>query len=209
MSDHKLFQRLLIIGIIANIAVIALIILDRNNINYPSQTWKTYYSSKFGYTINYPSDWTKKELEIKDVEEETRFVRNKDTYFSILYSLQAARIANLLRAKSAELGEALIVQCHTAVLDDLKRKFGSITTDQIPLTKVGGPTAQLESLGTELQFKIRRGLVVRKMSGTVITTWNDNKPISLLMVCPERDLQKIQPLFDEFTSSFKPGKVYR
>ncbi|MCL6630676.1 MAG: hypothetical protein K6U00_13860 [Armatimonadetes bacterium] len=208
MGTPRFFRRLLIAGIIANIGVIALISLDRQEVSTaPQSDWKVYYSSQFGYNVRYPADWTKREIEVKDVENETRFARSRDTYFSVLYSLEAARIANLLRTKTSELNEPLIARCHNAVLEGLGNKFRGIIKSDTRSITVGEPEAGLEARETSFGFELRRGLAARKMRGIAITTWNNRKPISLLMVCPAGDFATVQPLFNDFASSFRPGKM--
>lgn len=208
MGTPRFFRQLLIAGIIANIGVVVLICLDKQEVRTaPESDWRVYYSSQFGYNVRYPAEWTRREIEIKDVENETRFARSKDTYFSVLYSLEAARIANLLRTKTSELNEPLILRCHNAVLNDLGNKFrGIIKTDTRSIT-LGEPGVELEACETSFTFELRRGLAARKMRGIAISTWNNRKPISLLMVCPADDFASVQPLFSEFALSFRPGKT--
>jgi len=53
-------------------------------------------------------------------------------------------------------------------------------------------------------FSMRKGLMVRKMRGMVVSTWNGNKHIALQFVCPERDYESMLPLFQTFLQSYQP-----
>ncbi|HUV04501.1 MAG TPA: hypothetical protein VMX94_05285 [Armatimonadota bacterium] len=206
MKDPAIFRKLLIFGIVANVGAILLLVYGKNEAAQ-NVSWQPYTSKSLGFSLTYPSRWTVTEFEEPDVETETKFVCSEETYFSALTSVKANIKANLFRNKPERLGKPLIVACHETVLADMPRKLKSFTQLNTTEMKVGSPQEPQEAVGTYFEFSMRRGLMMRKMKGMIVSTWNGNKHIALAFVCPDREYENTLPLFETFLESYKPGRI--
>jgi len=203
VKEAAVFRKLLIFGIIANLGVILLLVFDKKEAGF-DVSWEPYTSKTLGFSLTYPKGWTIKEIERTNVESEIRFAKSEGAYFSVLTCVEANIRANLFRSKPERLKEPLIVACHEAVLALMPMKFGGFTRLNAAEMKLGPTEAPIEALGTSFVFSMRRGLMVRKMRGMVVSTWNGKKHIAFQFVCPECDYENVFPIFQTFLQSYQP-----
>ena len=207
MKDPAIFRKLLIFGIVANIGVILVLAFHKNEASL-DVSWKSYASKAFGFSLTYPGGWIVTETEEPDVESETRFARSVEVYFSAITNVKANIQANLFRSKPERLKKPLIELCHETVMADMPRKFRGFTQLSATKMEIGSPEAPQEALGTYFEFSARGGLMVRKMRGIIISTWNGKKHIALQFICPDREYETVLPLFQTFLQSYKPARIF-
>lgn len=200
MGTRALFRVLLFVGIVANIGVIFLLASEKPDTSLVD-SWEQYDSEDLGISVKYPEGWRVNEFNRADIEYEVRFLANNRAFVSVVSSLSGGLMMDVLQAKPPTITQKdrrPLLLLHQTCMEVLAERIHNSVISEPAAMKVSGGDAYCSSY----EYRSWDGLMGRGMKGMIVSTWNGENHITLQLLCPAKEYDRMFAVFGTFTQSY-------